>query len=140
MKKMTKLSIDELLEKAEQKQKKPRRSENHRDVQRYIEAMKIETGTTAVPTYVIFYHYRSIYDGSHFNTKANKTVFFRTFGKRFPTYRKNKQRYYLINDFIQITDELLRVAKIYDKQHWQKKPRKKKSGVQLSGQEGNDSN
>jgi hypothetical protein len=137
---MAKLSIDELLAKAEEKEKKRVRIENNVNTLKYIERVGWESGTVAIPTYVIFWHYRTQYDGTHITSKVGKTTFFRTFSKRFPAYRKNSQRYYLLKEgIIELTPELLKTCKSYDKQHWQKKPRKKKS-LQLLGQEGNDSN
>lgn len=135
----TTLSIDELLAKAEGKPKRKVRCENNVNVQKYIERVGWQTGTYAVPTHVIFWHYRTQYTQTDITAKANKTVFFRTFNKRFPTYRKNNQRYYLLNEgIIEVTDELVKFCKSYDKQHWQKKKREKK--IQLSGPQGNDSN
>ena len=134
------LSIDELLAVAMQKEKKKLRCENHVGVGKYIDRVGWQTGTVLIPTTVIFWHYRKVYDGVDINNKANKTVFFRTFNKRFKSFRKNKQRYYLLNDgIINLTQELYEECKRYDKQHWQKKPRKKKT-VRLPGQEGNNGN
>lgn len=137
---MSKLSIEELLEKATQTEKKRRRCENNTNVNKYIDATGWTAGKVAIPTYLIFWHYRMIYKGCHDINKANKTVFFRTFGKKFPSHRKNKQRFYLLNDgIIEVTAENLKAAKAYDNQYWQKKAKTKKT-VQLPRQEGNNSN
>lgn len=95
---MKTLSIEELLAKAEDKSSSRRRCENNVNVQKYIDRVGWEAGTLVVPTYVIFWHYRKIYEETHYKSKANKTVFFRTFNKRFPSYRKNNQRFYLLNE------------------------------------------
>jgi hypothetical protein len=137
---MTKLTIDELLAKAEDKSKQRRRIENNVNTIRYIEHYKWEAGTLAIPTCVIFWHYRTQFTETRIETKVNKTTFFRTFSKRFPSCRKNHQRYYLLKEgIIDLTPELLEKCKSYDKQHWQKKKRQKKT-VQLLGQEGNNAN
>lgn len=132
-------SIDDLIARAENKVKRSRKYENNINTIRYIERVGWEAGETLVPTYVIYWHYRSVYDGCHQDNKARKVVFFRTFSKRFPKYRKNKQRYYLLNNVIEITEEVLKEAKAYDKNHGQRR-KKKKNEIQLSGQEGNDEN
>lgn len=135
---MAKLSIEELLAKAEEKGKKKLRVENNSNTLRYMDAVGWEPGTQAIPTYVIFWHYRTQYTGTVIQCKVSKTPFFRTFTKRIPSYRKNQQRYYLLKEgIIELTPQLLQDCKSYDRKHWQKKPRKKKT-VQLSGQEGND--
>ena len=129
-----KLTIAQLLAKVEVKSRKRVRVENNVNVIKYIDAVGWEVGTTLIPTYVIFWHYRK--QGN--NNLVTKTPFFRTFNKRFPSYRKNTQRYYLLKEgIINITPELLREAKIYDSQYWK---RKKKAKVQLSGQEGHNEN
>jgi hypothetical protein len=128
------LTIEELLAQAEAKSKPKRRCENNVNVQKYIERMGFKPGTLAVPTCVIFHHYRAIYDQTHDKAKATKPVFFRTFSKHIPSCRKNHQRYYLLNeDSFELTEELINTARAYDKQHWN---RKKK--VRLPRQEGNN--
>lgn len=114
-------SIDELLARVADSSKKKLRVENNSNVLRFIEESKLETGTLAVPNFVIFWHYRNIWKGDR-HYKANKTVFFRTFGKKFPAYRNGKQRYYLLKEgVIELNDEVIEKAKIYDKQFWAKK-------------------
>lgn len=126
-------SIEELLAKASEATKKKLRIENNKNTLRYIEETGWEAGTMAIPTYVIFWHYRNEWKCDR-HYKANKTVFFRTFNKKFPTYRKTTQRYYLLKEgIIELTDEVLKEAKLYDKIHW-----KRKTKVRPSEQVGND--
>lgn len=114
-------SIDDLLAKVADTSKKRKRIENNTNVLRFIEESALEAGTQAVPNYVIFWHYRNIWKGDR-HYKANKIVFFRTFGRKFPAYRVGKQRYYLLKEgVIELTDETKEKARIYDKQHWAKK-------------------
>jgi len=135
------LTIEELLAKAEDKSKQRLRVENNVNTLKYIERVGWKAGTYAVPTCVIFWHYRTQYTGTHLQAKVKKIVFFRTFGKQFRSYRDAGQRYYLLNEgVINVTPELLKECRAYDKQHWQKAPRKKKEVVQLPRQEGDDSN
>jgi hypothetical protein len=117
----TKPSIEELLAKVEEKGKPRRRIENNVNTLRYIDEVGWEAGTLSIPTYVIFWHYRTQWAGDR-HLKANKTVFFRTFNKKFPPARKTAQRYYLLKEgIIELTPEVLKEAKAYDKQFWTKK-------------------
>jgi hypothetical protein len=139
-------SIDDLLNRATGKSTKLR-CENDSRVIRYIEKTQLEPGILAVPTYVIYWHYRQVYTypGLFDQNKAKKVIFFRTFSKRFPQYRKKLQRYYLLNPSqlsdlieeidgtIRIKEEVLKTAKAYDKNYGNQKRKKK---VRLSEQEG----
>jgi len=125
-------SIDELLAKVAEGNKPKRRIENHASVLRFLDETKLEIGTLAVPTFVIFWFYRNIWPGDR-HYKAKKIVFFRTFNRKFPQYRIGKQRYYLLKEgVIEVNDEVLKQAKIYDKQFWAKKTK-----VRLLEQTGN---
>lgn len=148
-------SIDDLLQRATGK-KKGTRCENDSRVLRYIEKSRLEPGLLKVPTYFIYWHYRQVYTypGLYDQNKAKKVIFFRTFSKKFPQYRKNVQRFYLLDpsqlgEFVEVLEingesiykikkEVLETAKNYDKTYGQQK-RKTKS-VQLLGQEGNNEN
>jgi hypothetical protein len=121
-------SIEELLKLIEEKPKSSRKvREDNRDVLDFIKDLGIESGVQAVPNYLIFYVYRVIWRVDQQKKKAKKITFFQTFGKHFPDYRKNHQRYYMVKEGIfNATEELLKAAKQYDKQHWQSKKTQKK--------------
>jgi predicted nucleotide-binding protein (sugar kinase/HSP70/actin superfamily) len=121
-------SIEELLKLIEEKPKSSRKvREDNRDVLDFIKDLGIESGVQAVPNYLIFYVYRAIWRVDQQKKKAKKITFFQTFGKHFPDYRKNHQRYYMVKEGIfNATEELLKAAKQYDKQHWQSKKTQKK--------------
>ena len=121
-------SIEELLKLIEEKPKSSRKvREDNRDVLDFIKDLGIESGVQAVPNYLIFYVYRAIWRVDQQKKKAKKITFFQTFGKHFPDYRKNHQRYYMVKEGIfNATEELLKAAKQYDKQHWQNKKTQKK--------------
>lgn len=113
-------TIDELLAavNAAETTKKRRRIENHTNTLRYISEMNLEPGTVAVPNYVIYWHYRTIWEGSDKRYKANKIVFFRTFSQKFPAHRIGKQRFYLLKEgCIEVNAEILEEAKSYDKKY-----------------------
>jgi hypothetical protein len=121
-------SIEELLKLIEEKPKsgkKPR--QDSRDVLDFINDLRIESGVQAVPNYLIFFIYRSIWKPDQSKKKAKKITFFQTFGKHFPDYRKNSQRYYMLKEGIfNVNEDMLKAAKQYDKQHWQNKKAQKK--------------
>jgi hypothetical protein len=124
-------SIEELLKLIEEKPRDQRKQrEDNRDVLSFIQDLSIESGTQAVPNYLIFYVYRSIWRVDQVKKKAKKITFFQTFGKHFPDYRKNHQRYYMIKEGIfEVNQDILKAAKQYDKQHWQSKKAQKKLSV-----------
>lgn len=126
-------SIEELLKlvnETQKKEKKPR--EDNKNVLQFISDLGIESGTQAIPNYLIFYVYRNLWCPDDNKRKAKKITFFQTFGKHFPDYRKNKQRFYMLKDgLFDVNEEILKAAKIYDKQHWQaKKVQKKLSALE----------
>lgn len=121
-------SIEELLKLIEEKPKSARKQrEDHKDVVEFIRELGIESGTQAVPNYLIFYVYRSLWRADQPKKKAKKITFFQTFGRHFPDYRKNHQRFYMLKEgLFDVNEELLKAAKNYDKQHWQAKKAQKK--------------
>lgn len=126
-----KKSIEDLLKLIEEKPKTSKKQkEDNKDVLEFIKDLGIESGTQAVPNYLIFYVYRSIWRVDQVKKKAKKITFFQTFGKHFPDYRKNHQRYYMLKEGIfDVNEEVLKAAKQYDKQHWQNKKTQKKVSV-----------
>jgi hypothetical protein len=120
-------SIEELLKLIEEKPKSGRKpKEDHKDVLEFIKDLGIEPGIQAVPNYLIFYVYRCIWMVEFPKRKAKKITFFQTFGKHFPDYRKNHQRYYMLKEGIfEVNEEVLNAARQYDRQYWQSKAQKK---------------
>ena len=124
-------SIEELLKLIEERQDSPKKpKEDHKDVVDFIKDLGIESGTQAVPNYLIFYVYRCLWRVDQPKKKAKKITFFQTFGRHFPDYRKNHQRYYMLKEgLFNVIEELLKAAKHYDKQHWQAKKAQKKVSI-----------
>lgn len=122
---MTK-SIEELLSLVSQKPKSGRKPKSdHSDVLNFIKELGIESGTQAVPNFLIYYHYRMIWKPDARN-KAKKITFFQTFGKHLPDYRHGKQRFYMVSPGIFNTnEEVVKAAKEYDEKYWQKNSQKK---------------
>jgi predicted nucleotide-binding protein (sugar kinase/HSP70/actin superfamily) len=124
-------SIEELLKLIEEKPKSSKKpKEDHKDVVDFIRDLGIESGVQAVPNYLIFYVYRCIWRADQPKKKAKKITFFQTFGRHFPDYRKNHQRFYMLKEgLFNVDEELLKAAKHYDKQHWQAKKAQKKVSI-----------
>jgi hypothetical protein len=120
-------TVEELLKLVKDRPKtgrKPR--EENRDVLAFIQEMGIESGTHAVPNFLIFYAYRMLWNPDS-KRKAKKITFFQTFGKHFPDYRHQDQRFYMLKEgLFEVNEEVLKAARIYDKQHWQAKKVQKK--------------
>jgi predicted nucleotide-binding protein (sugar kinase/HSP70/actin superfamily) len=124
-------SIEELLKLIEENPKSSKKpKEDHKDVVDFIRDLGIESGVQAVPNYLIFYVYRCIWRADQPKKKAKKITFFQTFGRHFPDYRKNHQRFYMLKEgLFNVDEELLKAAKHYDKQHWQAKKAQKKVSI-----------
>jgi hypothetical protein len=127
-------SIEELLKLVSERPKTGRKpKEDHPDVLEFIQELGIESGTQAVPNYLIFYVYRVMWKGES-KRKAKKISFFQTFGRHLPDYRHGNQRFYMIKEgLFNVTEEMKKAAKSYDKQHWQTKVPKKVPASQQSG-------
>lgn len=128
-------SIDELLKLVQSREKTGRKEpEENKSTNQFIKEMGIESGTHAVPNYLIFYIYRRVWRPEEDKRKAKKITFFQTFGKHLPDYRHGKQRFYMIKEGIfDVNEEVLKQAEIYDKQYWGKKEAQKR--VQASVEE-----
>lgn len=120
-------SIEELLKLIEEKPKSSRKPrEDNKNVMEFISSLGIESGTEAIPNYLIFYIYRCIWNPEEQKRKAKKITFFQTFSKHFPDYRKNKQRFYMLKEgLFDVNEDVLKAARQYDKQHWQIKKTQK---------------
>lgn len=116
-------NIDELLSLIEEEtvEKKSSKFNKDKTVEAFIADLNIEAGENKIPTYVIFYAYRKLWrDEDGFNLKkASKIAFFRSF--KYPQVRDGQQRYYLLNNSVQVNEEIKKEAKLYDKKYWEKK-------------------
>ena len=95
----------------------------NRDALRFIRKFGIERGEIKVPTYVIYYHFMK-WHHTQFGKLWGKEEFFRTFKKYFEQKRSGNQRFYMINDALDLSDETYEKAKKYDTK-WQKRGNKK---------------
>lgn len=135
----------ELLEREETKAKpkKPFKHKENSQVLRFIRHHQLAPGDNKVPTYLIYYHYIKWFPRVRTNEAKHwgKEEFFRTFKKHFEQRRNGNQRFYMINDGLDLSDETYEKAKKYDTK-WQKrkvhKDKKRKNKVS-SLKQGNES-
>ena len=84
----------------------------NKDVLNFIRKMEIDRGFKKYPSYLIYYHY-AIWARVTGRKKFSSIEFFKTFKQLFTQKRTGKQRYYLINEKLEINDDLLEKAKKY---------------------------
>jgi len=89
------------------------KSKENKDVLKFIQKNGIIPGNYRVPTYVIYYQYMK-WTRTTWYSFWGKEEFFRTFKKHFKQVRTGKQRYYLLNDALDLSDEAEKKAKLYD--------------------------
>lgn len=92
----------------------------------FIKDYGIESGEKLYPNYIIFYLYKQKWEGRERHGKEKKIPFFRNFSKRFESFRKKRQRYYKLNNFIEITEKLEYEASQYDQIYEKQKKTKSK--------------
>lgn len=105
------LSTDDLLKLAEAKEdgrknNKPPKKE-YKSVLCFIKDKQIMSGIDRVPPAVIYYEYRRNYDRFPATGKVKRVAFFHTFSKYFTQVRSNGKRYYLIKNFVEMTEEYM---------------------------------
>ena len=96
----------------------PDKREN-KEVLKFIKDLDVRKGPIKVPTFVIYYNYY-LWSKPQWRKTWKKEEFFRTFKKHFELKRTGNQRYYLINDTLDLSIETYEEAKKYA----QKKKRK----------------
>lgn len=119
--------LQKLLEEEENKKEKsiPQAKEyENKDVLKFIRNTGLSPGDNKVPTYMIYYHFIK-WCNPRWGTLWGKEEFFRTFKKHFQLKRSGHQRYYMINDALDLSNEIYEKAKKYD-QKWQKRKKQKK--------------
>ena len=100
----------------------------NKNVERFIRTTGLIPGDNKVPTYLIYYHY-IFWAKDHWLKPLRKQGFFRTFNQHFQQKRSGHQRYYMINDGLDLSDEIYDKAKKYEtKWHKNRKKAKKPEG------------
>lgn len=105
---MDDINVDELI--AIAKSRDVRSTKENDTVIKFIQDKELSSGNNKVPTYVIYYAFKQM----KYSSKVGKTEFFRTFNKCFKQHRTSRQRYYLLNDSIELSPEYVLAAKSYD--------------------------
>lgn len=96
----------------------------NKDVLKFIRKFDLQPGSNKVPTYMIYYHFAQWHRGQ-WRSLWGKEEFFRTFKKHFEQKRSGNQRFYMINDALDLSEEMYEKAKKYE-QKWQKRGKKVK--------------
>lgn len=107
------------------KKKKPK---DRKDVMMFIRHFQIEQGQTRVSTDLIYYNFIK-WTKVSWARKTSKIDFFKTFSKYFTQVRTGKQRYYLINDVLDTSEETERMAVRYNQREYDKKKQDKVSST-----------
>lgn len=111
MSELTNEELLELLKKAEEvKKSTPKVKVANKSVKKFIELFSIETGDVKVPTYKIFYEYYVKWTSRNRANKLGRNGFFREFNKYFESYRNGRQRYYMLNECFDMSDEEMKKA------------------------------
>ncbi|NJN50297.1 MAG: hypothetical protein HC798_03975 [Polaribacter sp.] len=117
-----------LLEEEESKSSSPSlKSKENSSVMFFIKKFNVTPGDFKVPTYVIYFHYRT-WRMSIGKKSSGKEEFFRTFKKHFKQKRSGNQRFYMINNSLDISPELKVKAKHYDQTYKKSIKKKKQKG------------
>lgn len=111
---MSDYNLDDLLDLLEETDEKKKTTKVAPSVIRFVGEYEIEEGTEKVPTQIIYYYYKKVWDGAGKNNKCSKIEFFRSFNKLFKQKRTKRQRYYLLNDKITNTKEAQQEAIEYE--------------------------
>jgi len=94
------LSILENTDETEEKIQKP--FKDNRRVINFINENNIKVGDIKFPTYVVYYHFAK-WCGKF---RDGKSEFFRTFSKHFEQKRSKNQRFYLLDESLEFTQEV----------------------------------
>lgn len=101
----------------------PKKREN-KDVLAFIRKHELAPGINKVPNYVIYHQFALWANSTNWRKVWGKEEFFRTFKKHFEQKRSGNQRFYLVNDGLDLSDEMYERAKKYDQKHQKRKQKK----------------
>lgn len=88
----------------------------------YIGYYNLKKGIDRVPTYLLYYVYKSLIEGYEEELPLSKTSFFKELKTHFKAIRWGKQRYYLLDkqSIINIDDNLEFKAKLWKRNNQRK--------------------
>jgi hypothetical protein len=108
------MSLEELIKLVDEKPKRNNTKKISKSYCKFIADNNVARGELKVPSYYIYFKFRE-WCGNTNNKKISKVHFFRLFNKDFDQVRHGYQRYYLINDVFDISEEELKEAKEFNK-------------------------
>jgi len=101
-------------------------------VEAFIKKFKIKPGPFKVPTHVIYYLYSKYITINNNYIRCKKEEFFRTFKKHFEQIRTGRQRYYLINDGLELSNTIYEKAEKHKRSYQGSKKIKSKIQDEIS--------
>jgi hypothetical protein len=115
MKKISNLTTEELEKLARQEDQEEFKSskKEHRSVLNFIRDYNIVAGDVRVASSVLFYLYMRKFNRHNIYDKVGRVSFFHTFAQHFKQVKSNGKRYYMVNDFVEVTPELFEAAERY---------------------------
>lgn len=123
------MDVFKFLENVKERKIKPKKS----SFDTFIREENIKQGESRIPTYVIYYKYRSLWKPKYREYKMNYTHFFREFNKKFTSVRTGKRRYYLLDEKqFDMSKEGQARAEYYVKEKYKKINKKRKRKVSKS--------
>lgn len=87
--------------------KKLRKSKYRNNVVKFLGEKGIKSGKVKVPTHRLFYEYRVNFQKDNRALKASSVEFSRILADYFDKYRDGRQRYFLINDVLDMSEEVM---------------------------------
>ena len=104
-------NLEELLKKLPdgRKNNKPPKKE-YPSVINFIKDKNIEAGEVRTLASIIFYEYMTNYTRYLSTKKVGRVAFFHTFARYFKSIRSNGKKYYLLNNWVEITEDKMKRA------------------------------
>lgn len=126
---MKELSNEELLEiirKQKTSKSSAKRVYTSSSVTKFIRKYEIYSGDIKIPTYRIYFEYLKKWSQECQSRKLSKVEFFRNFNQHFTQKRNGNQRFYCLNNCMDMSDAAMMEALAYDM-------KKQRKGVRRGG-------
>jgi len=115
---MKKYSEEDLLKviREHRRQNRPATKRDYSDPStvKFIQSYDIQSGEIKVPTYRIYYEYFRVWTAMASTDKVSKIEFFRNFNQYFTQKRNGNQRFYCLNECLDMSEDMMLKALQYD--------------------------
>lgn len=110
--------------------KTPKRQSRYQNqIERFIQEKAIKAGDRRVPVHRIFYEYYMNWDGVKNSVhKSSAEELGRIFSKHFPKHRSGAYRYYMLNEFCDLTRPKMKESKKWYDKFYNKRKKAKRQG------------